>query len=77
MLALKEAKSANMNIFGFFYFLFKSFVKVDLSYVVTINLFTIAETARKSKLFYKNRCVFSLVGNYLRPSNNYRQLTLT
>ena len=26
-----------------FYFLFKSFVKVELSYVFTINLFTIAE----------------------------------
>ena len=31
-----------MNIFRFFYFLFKSFVKVELSYVFTINLFTIA-----------------------------------
>ena len=27
----------------FFYFLFKSFVKVELSYDFTINLFTIAE----------------------------------
>ena len=65
-----------MNIFHFFYFLFKSFVKVELSYVFTINMFTIAETARKSKLSYKTS-VFSLVGNYLRPSNNYRQLILT
>ena len=40
---IKEAKSATMNIFRFFYFLFKSFVKVELSYVFTINLFTIAE----------------------------------
>ena len=34
-----------MNIFFifFFYFFFKSFVKVELSYVFTINLFTIAE----------------------------------
>ena len=40
---LKETKSATMNIFEFFYFLFKSFVKVELSYVFTINLFTIAE----------------------------------
>ena len=40
----KETKSATMNIFRFFfYFLFKSFVKVELSYVFTINLFTIAE----------------------------------
>ena len=32
-----------MNIFQFFYFLFKSFVKVEFSYVFTINLFTKAE----------------------------------
>ena len=38
----EETKSATMNIFRFFYFLFKSFVKVELSYVFTINLFTIA-----------------------------------
>ena len=42
-LAVKETKSATMNIVGFFYFLSKSFVKVELSYVFTINLFTIAE----------------------------------
>ena len=37
-------KSATMNIFRKkIYFLFKSFVKVELRYVVTINLFTIAE----------------------------------
>ena len=39
----KETKSATMNIFIFFYFLFKSFVKVELSYVFTKNLLTIAE----------------------------------
>ena len=32
------------------------------------------KTARKSELSYNNRC-FSLIGNYLRPSNNSRQLT--
>ena len=31
------------------------------------------KTAWKSELSYKNRC-FSFVCNYLRPSNNYRQL---
>ena len=30
------------------------------------------KTAWKSEISNKNRC-FSLVGNYLRPSNNYRQ----
>ena len=39
ILFLKETKSANMNIFRFFLSSFKSFVKVDLSYVLTINLF--------------------------------------
>ena len=39
----KETKSATMNTFRFISFLFKSFVKVELSYVFTINLFTIAE----------------------------------
>ena len=40
---VKETKSATMNIFRNFYFLFKSFVKVELSYALTINMFTIAE----------------------------------
>ena len=40
---VKETRSAIMNIFVMFYFLFKSFVKVEISYVFTINLFTIAE----------------------------------
>ena len=43
-MSFKETNSATVNIFPiFFYFLFKSFVKVELSYVSTINLFTIAE----------------------------------
>ena len=40
---LKETKSATMNIFRNFLFSFKSSVKVELSYVFTINLFTTAE----------------------------------
>ena len=36
---LKETKSATMNIFRFFfYFLFKSFVKVELSYAFIIDM---------------------------------------
>ena len=34
---IKETRSATLNIFRNFYFLFKSFVKVELSYVFTIN----------------------------------------
>ena len=44
---VKEAKSATMNIFHFFYFLFKSFVKVELNYASAINMFTIAENCRE------------------------------
>ena len=55
----KETKSATMNIFRFFLFVFKLFIKVELSYVFTINLFTKAETARKSKLSYKTGVFFS------------------
>ena len=54
--------------------LFKSFVKVELSYVFTINLFTIAENCTEKWIILYNRCVLSIVGNYLRPSNNYREL---
>ena len=41
-LTLKETKYATMNIFHK-KSIFNSFVKVELSYVFTINLFTIAE----------------------------------
>ena len=40
---LKAAYSVTFDIFRKIYFLFKSFVKVELIYVFTINLFTIAE----------------------------------
>ena len=43
------------------YFLLKSFVKVELSYAITINLFTIAETAWKSELSYKIDVCFLLL----------------
>ena len=42
--SFKETKSAIMNIFRFFFiFFFNNFEKVEMSYVFTINLFTIAE----------------------------------
>ena len=40
---VKAAYSVTMNIFPKKKFLFKSFVKVELSYVVTINLISTAE----------------------------------
>ena len=48
------------------------FVKVEVSYVFTINLFTIAENCIKKVNYLIKTCVLSLVGNYLRPSNDYR-----
>ena len=36
----KETRSVTMNIFRKKYFLFKSFVKIELSYVFTLNVFT-------------------------------------
>ena len=59
-----------MKIFRKKYFLFKSFVKVEL-YVFTIKMFSTAENCKEKQII--NRC-YSLIGNYLRPSNNSRQL---
>ena len=42
-LLLKRLSLQLWKFFEIFYFIFKSFVKVELSYVFTINLFTIAE----------------------------------
>ena len=42
-LSLKETWSVTMNIFRKISFLFKSFVKIELSYVFTINMFSTAE----------------------------------
>ena len=43
MSIIKETRSVTMNIFRKKYFLFKSFVKVELSYVFTINMYSTAE----------------------------------
>ena len=40
---IKETKSVTMSIFEKNSFLFKSFVKIELSYVFTINMFSTAE----------------------------------
>ena len=44
---LKAAYSVTMNIFRKNYFLLKSFVKVELSYVFTIKMFSTAENCMK------------------------------
>ena len=57
------------------YFLFKSFVKIELSYDFTINMFSTAESRMEQLVnFLIKTGDFSLVRNYLRPSNNSRQL---
>ena len=51
MQLLKAAYSVTMNIFQKKRnFLFKSFVKVELSYVVTINLFFTAENCMEKRI---------------------------
>ena len=42
-IAVKETRSVTMNIFRKIFFLFKSFVKIELSYVFIINMFSTAE----------------------------------
>ena len=59
-LLFKEAKSATMNIFRKKNIFFSN-VKVESSYFFSINLFTIAETARKSELSYKIGVCFLLL----------------
>ena len=49
-----------MNIFRKKKIRLKSFVKVELSYVFTINLFTIDETDRKGELSYEIGVCFLL-----------------
>ena len=51
-----------MNIFQKNSFLFKSFVKIEFSYVVTINVPSTAETAWKSELSYKTGVFFLYLG---------------
>ena len=51
-----------MNFFEKNYFLFKSFVKIELSYVLTINISVQLKTAWKSELSYKNVVIFRLLG---------------
>ena len=43
-LRLKETRSVTMNVFRFF-FLFKSFVKIELSYDFTIDMFSAAKSS--------------------------------
>ena len=45
---IKAAYSVTINIFQKIYFLFKSFVKVELSYVFTIKMFSISENCMET-----------------------------
>ena len=59
---LKAAYSVTMNIFRKKkYFLFKSFVKVELSYVFTIKMFSTAENCMESELSYQIGVFFPLL----------------
>ena len=43
----KETRSVTMNIFRKEYFLFKSFVKIEISYVFTINMFSTTDNFKE------------------------------
>ena len=63
-----------MKFFRKKYFLFKSFVNVELCYVFTINMFSTAENCKKKQIILLQKVFFSIIGNYSRPSKNSRQL---
>ena len=67
---LKETRSVTMNIFRKKKSLFKSFAKIELSYVFTINMFITAENCIGKVNYLIKTGDFSLVRNYLRPPNN-------
>ena len=46
----KETRSVTMKIFRKKYFLFKSFVKVELCYVFTINMFSTSENCKEKRI---------------------------
>ena len=48
-----------MNIFRKKYFLFKSFVKIELSYVFTINMYSTAENCMETELSHKTGDFFA------------------
>ena len=51
-----------MNIFRiFFYFLFKSFEKIELSYVFTINMFSTAENCIEKWIILLKQVFFLLL----------------
>ena len=49
---LKEIRSVTKKIFRKKYFLFKSFVKVELCYVFTINMFSTAENCKEKQIIF-------------------------
>ena len=59
LIFVKETRSVTMKIFRKKYFLCKSFEKIELSYIFTINMVSIAKTARKGELSFLKECFFS------------------
>ena len=58
--SFKAAYSVTLNIFRFFS-LFKSFVKVELSYVFKIKMFSTAENCMEKWIILSNKCLFLLL----------------
>ena len=48
--SIKETRSVTMNIFRKKYFLFKSFVKIELSYKFAINMFSTAKNCMEKRI---------------------------
>ena len=46
-MCFKETRSVTMNIFRRKYFLFKSFVKIELSYIFIMNMVSTAEICKE------------------------------
>ena len=63
-----------MNFFLKKYFLFKSFVKIELRFLFTINMFSTAKKLHVKVNHLIKTGNVSLGWNYLCPSNNSRQL---
>ena len=60
----KETRSVTMDIFRKKKFLFKSSVKIELSYVFTINMLSTAENCMVNSELSNKTGDFSLVRNY-------------
>ena len=77
IVALKETKSATMNIFRNFLFPFLIICNSRIKLFLQKKSVHYSWKLRGKVNYLIKQVCFSLFGNYLRPSNNYRQSILT